>query len=222
MRPKFPLALFLALTAGAHAASVQVDSSYFSDGSTNPLVDNNGIGLTAGTAANGDGAVFQIGYLAGVDLGLDPNSYGDAEWGAFVPIAGGGVNPSGGMTTIGDMDSGAAGPFGFYGVSVFLDDTTDANLPPGAGYPQQLAIRFYNGTSIAGSTHFNTVVSDTSEWELTPLPAVPSPGDENTLDLDGDVLVWQGTPFRTDIAIPEPSSSLLALLGALIFLRRRR
>lgn len=170
--------------------------------------------LNAGTPAPGDGAVLQYGYYSG---STERNPF----LGTFVPLTGPG-SIHGWSSTIGD-GPGATGvrPAGQFHVSVFFDlftDTIDDDLPlPGV----PMAIRFYNGTSIADSTEFNTVSNTSGAWDWQ---ATIGQGNHAFADLSAPGLVWeqgQATAFHTAQLVPEPSISLLLLLGAAIAAKRR-
>ena len=95
-----------------------------------------------------------------------------------------------------------------------------------------MAIRFYNGVTIASSTYYNTVSDDLWIWE-----APSAPPSVTILSLDDSGLEWlsvtlgQSTDsaFHTSIPlseVPEPTTVIagLACAVALIFdaVRRRR
>lgn len=194
-----------------------------------PLVDMDGEPLTAGGSENGDGAIFQVGYFDGVSPMLDPADYGDAEWEGFRPLTGiGSPNAVRHPTSIGGVDSGATGPFGFLWypspVAIELDPDRDKGLP--LEFPARLGVRFYDGTSMEESTAFNTVTSDDLQW-LLHLPE-PAPASNSVLDMDAHALFWASGvdgAFQTAILfehMPEPGSTSLVLVGALVLMRRRR
>lgn len=194
--------------------------------------------LTAGTSADGDGAVLQLGYFIGATLA---NVFGD---GTFIPLSGQGsantaqaVSNSGtnstiqmNQTSIGDLNvvtGGTNGVFGFSLTFTLGSGNSDQNLP--AGNPP-LAIRFFNGTSINASTFYNTVSMSTgtsSSWLWkTPIPN-PTPNTVS-ISLNAANLHWEsvdrfltpGSEFRTTIPIPE--ASVMSLVGCGLFLLWRR
>ena len=202
----------------ADQITVDIDSgssSLFNSGSTL---------LTAGSAVvNGDGAVLQLGYFTGANF-----------TGTWTPLTGqGGANSAWNTTSIGDyvIEGGVAGKFFIPGLTFVAGSGTSGNSLPING--KQLALRFYDGTSIATSTFYNTVMAPSWKWKD---PASP-PSVNVTMSLADPGLVWESifaqgqattTAFHTSIliAIPEPSSLALigmALAGApLAYLRRRR
>ena len=103
------------------------------------------------------------------------------------------------------------------------------DIMPAVG--QVLAIRFYNGTTLGNSTHYNSVSNDDFFWKWA--AGSPIPGQVN-LTLDTPNLEWESiansqplsSAFTTSIAtvvVPEPSRAILALVGlGFAFLRRRR
>ena len=195
----------------------------------NPLLDRYGVALTAGTIANGDGAIIQIGYFEGLGSHLLPSAYSDAEWESFRPLTGlGSPNTDRHASSIGDTDSLEVGPFGFffypYPVAFEFDPVFDLGLPE--EFPARLGIRFYDGATMEGSSAFNTVSSDDDLWILRPPEA--SPSEAAVLNMDEHAIVWQsggGGAFQTTILmIPEPASGLLVLAGIAfpIFRRVRR
>ncbi len=192
-----------------------------------PLVDAEGVPLTAGGSANGDGAIFQVGYFPGVSHLLAPASYTQEEWTSFTPLTGlGSLNAERHPTTIGGVDSRATGPFGFLfypsAVAIELDTKLDEEVPmDGLAW---LGVRFLSGTTLKNSTAFNIVTSDDPLWML-PEPDA-SPATSAVLDLDEHVLVWasgaEGT-YQTSLSLaPEPGMAVFGVLAGLALLRRRR
>lgn len=180
--------------------------------------------LTPGDpAVLGDGAVVQIGYFT---ASTTENLFA----GSFVPLTGeAGANSGFSYTSIGD-DPAAIGdpmltPGYFFDIYRFIvgDSAVGQNLPSAGTF---LAIRFYNGTTIADSTHFNTVSSTDSEWQwVTPYGAL-DPASPLQLS-DFATLVWQDADGAgaTTIVIPEPAAYAalfgLAVLGLAASRRRR-
>ena len=134
-------------TAAGDTTTVTFDSgsqTMFNQGSTP---------LTGETAADGDGAVLQLGYFT-----VNTASF----QGTWVPLSGeGSLNTAViigsapvetyNHTSIGDLTAQGAGD-GTFAMSlnfILGSGTSDNSLPP-AG--TQLALRFYNGTTIGSST----------------------------------------------------------------------
>ncbi len=227
MKPAHILLLAAIVLSGtvAHAASTITISI---DSRSAILTDNLGIALTGGTSTDGDGAVLQLGYFDGASA----NNNFVGNW---VPLTGQGSLNIGGVipgtnsaepynkTSIGDTTSAGAGNGTFALELIFTvgDAGTGNSLPNSTSIP--LAIRFYNGVTISGSTLFNTVSDNAWLWQ-TPAasPSSPLVG----LSLSDPGLVWQGgasSADKTTIAnVPEPGSAALALIGGTAMLIRRR
>jgi hypothetical protein len=196
------------------------------DSGSQIVFDQGSTPLSGGTTADGDGFVLQLGYFTGANF-----------TGTFIPLSGEGSANTGiipgsvpaeqyNKTSIGDLNVNGAGN-GTFALSLdFIagDLLTGNNLPANG---TQLAIRFYNGTTMASSTFYNTVTDSLWVWKS---PATPPASV--TLSLNDASLVWESivrgqaasTAFHTTIsAIPEPSTYALMCLGALgmMVLRRR-
>jgi hypothetical protein len=217
--------LTVCITAIAQGLRAQTTTVNLSSGGTELMLNQNGVALTAGPAGDGNGAALLLGYFT---MGTTSDPFA----GNFVALSGEGsantaVVPGSvpaetyQQTSIGDIEANGAGADGTFSMSLNFtttDPTSNHDLPPSTSIP--LVIRFYNGTTIAGSTFFNTVSDALWVWAA---PAIP-PSAVN-LSFDDPGLIWQDArnPFKTTIAVPEPSA--LALLGlgcALIPLFRRR
>ena len=203
------------------AAQVQVNF----DSGTQAMFDQLGALLRPGSAADGDGAIIQLGYY-------DAATVGNHFAGVWRPLTGVGSLNSGGdtgsglsftTTSIGDIGGGAPDGSGIFAFSLVFDDTvagTFNDLPGAITTP--LALRFYNGATSGGSTHFNVVSNDAWLWKL---PATPSPLPPTiNVSLSDPGLEWQSivagqsaaTAFQTSLpAVPEPRSALLVICGSM-------
>ena len=238
------VALSLTLPSLSLAATTQVNSAWtnaFGAGIVGGISDAFGNPLSLGDPNLGsDGAVFQIGVFMTPSVAQDPTTYSPEDWASFRPLTGlGSENPSI-NTTIGDVAPaptaanemfgiGLGAPPGLYSIGVVFDDGVHGGLPAA---PRRIGIRFFDSVGSADG-QFNTVTSIDSGWEWV-MPADPAPSPASaSLDAIVDAssgapfnpaipLVWQdgGNPFRT--TIPEPSVSILSLLGLACLLRRRR
>ena len=170
------------------------------------------------------GSGVQIGYFLGLSAVDKPSaSFTPADWDLFQPILG--IDTpiaSGGFRT---LNAGAPGFESIFNDAVEID-TADLGLPD--TYPVRLGFRFFDttGNSTAG-VDFNTVTRDDGNWRFNDPDGFgatpPSPG------ISGDTpdLAWQdaANPFQTSIpgiAIPEPGTSLSALLGLALLAGTRR
>jgi hypothetical protein len=218
----------LCIATGFQALRAQNTTTVALDSGSHILFNQSTTVLTGGTALDGDGAILQLGYYSGANF-----------TGTFTPLAGeGSLNTAiiPGSTaepynklSIGDItaEGGADGTFFVPGLN-FVVGTTSGNSLPSAG--TQLAIRFFNGTTIAGSTFYNAVTDSLWIW-----PAPATPPAVLTMSLEDAGLQWlsiaqggaAGTAFHTSLptAIPEPSTLACLLLGGagtLAFGARRR
>jgi PEP-CTERM motif len=211
----------------ADTTTVSFDSGDFMIFDNPALHGGSDVALSGGTTADGNGDVLQLGYFTG------PNFSG-----TFVPLSGetslnnatiSGSSPAEpyNKTSIGDLNTNGAGD-GTFALSLdFVSGNANSgNSLPSAG--TQLALRFYNNTTIASSSFYNTVTDASWLWTA---PATPP--SFVTISLNDSPLIWEsiaakgqaaGTAFHTTIAaIPEPST--IALLGLSLIgvpLARRR
>jgi hypothetical protein len=225
------LLVVFALPLSAHAGS-QTQVNF--DSGTQAMYNFGGTLLNPGTAADGDGAVIQLGYY-------DGGTASSPFTGTWHALTGQGSLNTGGdtgsglafnTTSIGDIGGGAApGGSGVFGFSLLFDSAiagTFNDLPGATTIP--LAIRFYNGTTLGTSTYYNTVSNAAWLWQ-TPVNPSPLPPIIN-LSFDDVGLQWESialgqsaaTAFHTTIVpVPEPDSLYHALpcLAALGWRRRR-
>lgn len=206
----------------AHGATTTVT---FDSGSETVFYVNGVTPLSGGTSTDGNGTVLQLGYFSGASVS---NNFS----GTWTPLTGNlGANSAFSTTSIGDLNGSGAGDGTYANSIVFTTGggSVDGVFPSATTIP--LAIRFYDATTVGGASNYNTVSNDAWLWQT---PA-ESPNDPTIfLSLDDSGLEWESiavfsqagsTAFTTSIAtaIPEPSMSLLSLLGtAAVFLRRRR
>jgi hypothetical protein len=141
------------------AASAATTSQALYSNTATTVKDNLGNPLTAGGAPDGDGAIIQIGYFSGSTATFT---------GSWIAISGlGSVNPAL-LTSVGN--GGDATSLGIFSSTVTFDTGLHSLLPAGGS---QLAMRFYNGTTIGTSTHYNTVTSSNANWQFK-APATPA------------------------------------------------
>lgn len=199
MKTFYSALIFTISTLAADAATVVINWSV----SSNPsalLLDSNSIPLSAGSPAAGDGTLVQLGYY---DQAIITNPFR----GNWVVLA---------STTMGDVGLEVSGRFS---TTTILGGTPFAE--PSAGTP--LAIRFYDGTSEATSTYFNAVGNTSGVWNFV-TPSDPAPVMNIVIDKVSGIKFQSGDVFKTQIAIPEPSSLLLAsvALSFSVLTRRRQ
>ncbi len=179
------------------AASVQINWSTdraLSNVRTSPL--------SAGTAADGDGTLLQLGYYSSASLS---NPFA----GNWVVIA---------TSSVGDSGVNEAGWF-----STTTTLTEGSFIAPAVGTP--LSIRFYDGFTAGTSTYFNAVSDPTGAWNWV---APTEPASVLNLNITKGTSVYQDgvlsaylTTLRT--GVPEPSTPLiLAVSSVTIAFRRRR
>ncbi|MDB6171722.1 MAG: hypothetical protein JWL59_1033 [Chthoniobacteraceae bacterium] len=214
---------FLFCTAFAQGAQTTVNAS-----SGGLLVkDKTNNLLSAGISGDGNGSVIQIGYYSAATTA---NNFA-GEW---IALSGEGSANTGGVvtgsnpaepfnkTSIGDVtfEGAADGSFGLQLAFVAGDALTGNNLPTSTSIP--LSIRFYDKTTIAGSSFFNVVSNDLWTWKT---PTDTALGAIIQISLNSAGAEWQdaSSPLITTIAVPEPTSAMLLLTGiAGLALRRKR
>jgi hypothetical protein len=199
------------------ATRVTLDSG----GNGEQVFDQNNVTLTAGTSADGDGAVLQLGYYSGASTG---NNFA----GTWIALSGEGSlntatvtgsSPAIGYneTSIGDITAEGAGPGQFALTLDFVSGsaTSGNSLPSSTTIP--LSVRFYNGTTIANSTHYNVVSNDLWLWENPTTPPNVINISLGDLGLEWESIVVYGqaanSEFHTTIPVPEPSTIFIAALS---------
>lgn len=198
MKTLFNILSFVASIVGADAASILVNWSVTTE-DVRQLVDRTSSPLGAGTAAPGDGTLLELGYYSSASIS-------NPFQGSWTVLA---------TSTIGDDGMGVAGSFSTKSI---LGASSDPLLTTGT----PLAVRFYDGTSVGGSTYFNTVSNTSGAWNYI-TPTSPSPVINIVIDKTNDVVFQDGGSgaFRTVLPIPEPSIVGLSLLGSFLVLVRR-
>lgn len=219
------LSLSLLLCASVSFGAIVETQVTFDSGSVQ-VKNQSGTALSGGTAADGNGTVIQLGYFTSATTS---NNF----LGNWVPLSGQlSLNTAYSTTSIGDTTAAGAGD-GTFGLDLFFiqGDLTKGNSLPGA-VTIPLAIRFFNSTTIATSTFYNTVSDDLWLWKL---PATPAPTPPQVvISLDHANLEWESiavntqapsSAFKTSIptiAAPEPASTGLLMVGLVSLAARRR
>lgn len=186
------------------------------------FLDSAGVALVRGNStAFGDGAIVQLGYYSAATTA-------DNFAGTWVALTGeGGANST--YADVGIGDGGSPGALiggqsiGELSVHfVFTEGLAGSSVFPALN-TIPLAMRFYDGTTIAGSTFYNVVSSDAWLWK-TPTAAGESLNPRNN---GSQTLEWldSANPSKTSIsigAIPEPSTYVLLGMGVLGLMTYRR
>jgi hypothetical protein len=198
MKAKLILFLLIGAFASANAASLIVNWSMTpSDG--RQLTNRTASPLSAGSALSGDGTLLELGYYSMA-------SVSDPFAGSWTILS---------TSTMGDDGIEVAGRFS-------TSSILGGGALPGLTSSTPLAIRFYDGTSVANSTYFNAVSNTSGSWNYI-TPNDPSPVLNLAIDKGASIVFQNGLSgtFSTQIAIPEPSAILLCFLGAAISLLSR-
>ena len=211
----FSSALGLGLmSASVNAATVTVGGLVLP-----PLMDENG------TNPLPDGSIVQVGYLLGLSPSVDldtPGGFALLDWNSFVPLTGVGSPNSSGINDTRVSSIFGSGTFFGDGLEFESGDGGDFGTP--TGIPVRLAVRVFDSTTGVNAL-FNTFTSSGDSFILED-PSALDPnagrGDFSINDVSDSGLFWQGTPFQTTVAIPEPSTSLSALLGLTLLAGSRR
>ena len=198
MKTFYTTLIFAIATVAANAATVSINWSIATG--VYRLENKTLSPLSNGTAAAGDGTLIQLGYYSLASLA---NPFA----GSWVTLA---------STTMGD--DGIEQP-GKFGTTTILGGTPFS--APAVGTP--LAVRFFDGTSEASSSYFNAVANTGGAWNFV-APNDPAPAITIVIDKDPNIKFQSvGGAFSTQLAIPEPSSFLLASLAlSLSVVVRRR
>ena len=237
MKQTFPLILLLALLAGGHLYAQTPTTGLYVDSGGLLLMNHDDVTPLSGGVGTvvGDGDVVQFGYYTDA---TSSNLFA----GTWVPLTGnGGANSAFNTTSIGDNPDGLGagntdGQFAFTATGSIPGDTyinfTLGSATSGVSLPssgQIMALRFYNGTSVANSTYYGAASDASWDWIAPayppPLPMEFTMGDPVSW-LDNDV-GFTGTSLSPDLVVPEPSEMSLGGLGGLgvlafAYWRRRR
>lgn len=149
-----------------------------------------GSALNAGTKADGDGCVFEIGYY---DAATESDKFA-GNWIALTgPIS---RNTAFASSTIGDNAASGSGSGTVAGSLTFkAGSSAVGNDLPSPG--QFLAIRFCNASTLGGASSYNAVSCAAWKWQM---PALPPEDPVLTISLDDPALEWLGGPLSAFVA----------------------
>ncbi len=188
-------AAFFCVTLEVEGSTLSIH--WFND---RPLTGFSGVLLDAGTAANGDGALLELGYYSGPH---SPNPFnGDWTVLAAASLGDDGINRD-----------------GYFDVTTVLTAPV-TNAPP---VGKQLVIRFYDAASVANATYYNVVSHVGGAWnwiEPTEEGAVLELAVTKASIITG--LKFGGDDWRTTVPVPEPGPLALGMAAGLYFARWRR
>ena len=159
MRKALLPVLFALLTSSDAALVYDIKVEFRNDAEGEELRDSSGGLLSAGESETpGDGAQLQYGYFS---LATRENPF----LGAFIPLTGENSGNSY-LSTVADgiIPEQGKPPGRFWiGVEFAFPHTRIGIDLPLEGTP--MALRFWDGTTIAGLSHFNTVANSTDLWD---------------------------------------------------------
>ena len=238
MKQIFPFILLM-LLAGSHLYAQTATTGLYIDSGGYLLMNHDDLTPLSGGLGTvvGDGDVVQFGYYTDA---TSSNLFA----GTWVPLTGnGGANSAFDTTSIGDNPDalGAGytdGQFALSASGSTPGDTyinfTQGSATSGVSLPTSghiMAVRFYNGTTVATSTYYGAASYADWDW-VSPAypPAAPmafSLGDGNdSVSWLNNEVGYTGTMIGTDLLVPEPSESYLCGLGfgvlAFAYWRRRQ
>jgi hypothetical protein len=204
--------------ATASAASLSISGTNF-----NSLMNASGITLPAGS-------IIQVGYFLGINPSTtDPSAFGASEWDTFTALTGPlSLNSS----LLASTENINATFQGVYRLNMTIDtESADANARTFPAFPSKIGVKIFDTTDPSGiaSANFNTASSSLASWTATGADGTGGTGLVLGMTAGGSAanpeLFWQSGPggaFMT--AVPEPSTSLSALLGLglLVGARRRK
>lgn len=188
----------LTLTAvSSQGATLRINLTNSSFAGTNPFLDSSSTPLD-------DGDLVMLGYF----------SDGSSNFDKFVSID----SASFQVGVVGGVD-------GAFTAAITLDDTGNFDgAPVAADY--RFGMRIFDAPTEAAAANFNTVTDDTWVFSFWNGAGPPPPSSSMSVDpgFGAAEPIWQDSdnPLQTSIAIPEPSTSLTALLGLAFLTGKRR
>ncbi len=191
---KHILAILFLTAVSSQGATLTINLTNSSFAGTNAFLDSGGTPLD-------DGDLVVLGYF----------SDGSSNFDNFVSI---------------NTASYQVGVNGAFTAVANLDDTVDLiGAPAAADY--RFGMRIFDAPTEVAATNFNTVTDDA--WVFSFWNGVGVPPTNSSMSVDpqfgAPAPIWQdaGNPLQTSITIvPEPSTSLTALLGLAFLTGKRR